>query len=140
MPFKKIYPTGEQKKKLRILYKANHTYHEIADELKIGYYLVQKWIKILNIRKIDVCSWCGRSGYGKRVGKRWLCKTCDSHRCQKCGILLSQTRKDKQGMQYGSSYKKHPEYCKACWKIISEEKQVQISAKKLSTDLSIDKK
>lgn len=49
------------------------------------------------------------------VNGLFLCNQCDERKCERCGILLSNVRKDEYGKKNGVYYLEHPTYCKNCW-------------------------
>lgn len=131
MPFqKRIDPTHEQQKKLKDLFIYGYSKCRISKIMNVSQHLIHRWFKLLKLRKINTCNWCGRKGSGKKIGKKWLCKKCNKNRCKHCKIILSKTRTNKYGNKLGDFYKEHPRYCKSCWDKLSTG----------TTDKSIDKK
>lgn len=122
--FKNVDPTAEQIKTLKRLYKLNHSYAWMMRELEVGTHIIHRWIRVLGLKKIDVCSWCGKKDKGKRIYKAWLCEKCDSHRCTRCNILLSNTRISKKGQKKYGAYNRNAKLCKDCETFLRENKVI----------------
>jgi len=127
LPLKKDDPTLKEKRRLKYLYESYRSTEKISKELNISTYLVKKWMKLLKLKRVGICSWCGKKRVGKRIkvrGKKdiWLCRECNAHRCKRCSIILS----NKKICSNHLCHKKHgayrlgSEYCLECEKIIKK--------------------